>query len=49
MQRQVSPPAKASPSTYLAAKRHAKSIKGARPRTMWTLPAMEGIGVSHDG
>jgi DNA-binding XRE family transcriptional regulator len=41
--------AKASPSTYLAAKRHAKITKGASPRRTWTLPAVEGIGVSHDG
>jgi hypothetical protein len=49
MQRRVSPAAKASPSAYLAAKRPAKSIKGASPRRTWTLPAVEGIGVSHDG
>jgi hypothetical protein len=49
MQRQVSPSAKASPSTYLAANWHVKITKGASPRRTWTLRAMEGIGVSHDG
>jgi hypothetical protein len=49
MQRQVSPSAKASPSTYLAAKRHANITKGTSPRRRWTLSAVEGIGVSHNG
>jgi len=49
MQSQVSPTAMASPSTYLAAKQHAKITKGASPRRTWTLPAVEGIGVSRDG
>jgi hypothetical protein len=48
MQRHLSPTAKASPSTYLAAKRHVKITKGTSPRRTWTLPVVEAIGVICD-